>query len=79
MQGLNIMQFCKEYNAATQDKVGTVIPVEITCFEVRLQSRRLRYVTCMAARILAVEQRFIHLAGSPCGDCLCRTAASPSF
>ena len=35
MQGLNIMQFCKEYNAATQDKVGTVIPVEITCFEVR--------------------------------------------
>ena len=30
------MQFCKEYNAATQDKVGTVIPVEITCFEVRL-------------------------------------------
>lgn len=36
MQGLNIMQFCKEYNAATQDKVGTVIPVEITCFEVSL-------------------------------------------
>ena len=63
MQGLNIMQFCKEYNAATQDKVGTVIPVEITCFEVRLQSRRLTYVTCMAARILALEQRFIHVAG----------------
>ncbi|EIE18523.1 LSU ribosomal protein L11P [Coccomyxa subellipsoidea C-169] len=34
-KGLNIMQFCKEYNAATQDKVGTVIPVEITCFEDR--------------------------------------------
>jgi ribosomal protein L11 len=33
-QGLNIMAFCKEYNAATQDKVGTVIPVEITCFDV---------------------------------------------
>lgn len=28
------MQFCKEYNAATQDKIGTVIPVEITVFEV---------------------------------------------
>ncbi len=39
MQGLNIMQFCKEYNAATQDKVGTVIPVEITCFEVRDAAR----------------------------------------
>ena len=34
-QGVNIMAFCKEYNAATQDKVGTVIPVEITVFEVR--------------------------------------------
>lgn len=39
MQGLNIMQFCKEYNAATQDKVGTVIPVEITCFEVSYFAR----------------------------------------
>ena len=35
MQGVNIMSFCKEYNAATQDKVGQVIPVEITVFEVR--------------------------------------------
>ena len=34
LQGVNIMAFCKEYNAATQDKVGTVIPVEITVFEV---------------------------------------------
>lgn len=34
-KGVNIMAFCKEYNAATQDKVGTVIPVEITVFEDR--------------------------------------------
>src|SRR6202048_4696539 len=33
--GVNIMQFCKEYNAKTQDKAGTVIPVEITVFEDR--------------------------------------------
>jgi len=33
--GVNIMQFCKEYNAKTQDKVGTIIPVEITVFEDR--------------------------------------------
>jgi len=33
-QGVNIMAFCKEYNAATQDKVGTIIPVEITVYEV---------------------------------------------
>merc|ERR1712023_123062 len=28
--GVNIMQFCKEYNAATSTKAGQVIPVEIT-------------------------------------------------
>jgi large subunit ribosomal protein L11 len=35
-KGVNIMQFCKEYNAATQDKIGTIIPVEITVYEVRI-------------------------------------------
>ena len=39
MQGVNIMAFCKDYNAATQDKIGTIIPVEITVFEVRCSSR----------------------------------------
>jgi large subunit ribosomal protein L11 len=29
------MEFCKAYNAQTQDKVGTIIPVEITVFEDR--------------------------------------------
>jgi large subunit ribosomal protein L11 len=33
--GVNIMQFCKEYNAKTQDKAGTIIPVEINIFEDR--------------------------------------------
>ncbi|MBZ0186918.1 MAG: 50S ribosomal protein L11, partial [Candidatus Obscuribacterales bacterium] len=33
--GVNIMQFCKEYNAKTQDRTGTIIPVEITVFEDR--------------------------------------------
>ena len=31
--GVNIMEFCKAYNAATQDKVGMVIPVEITVYQ----------------------------------------------
>jgi len=35
-KGVNIMGFCKEYNAATQDKMGTVIPVEITVYEVSI-------------------------------------------
>lgn len=33
--GVNIMEFCKAYNAQTQDKAGTVIPVEITVYEDR--------------------------------------------
>ncbi len=32
-QGVNIMQFCQQFNAATQDKTGTIIPVEITVYE----------------------------------------------
>ncbi len=33
--GVNIMAFCKEYNARTADKVGTIVPVEISVFEDR--------------------------------------------
>jgi large subunit ribosomal protein L11 len=33
--GVNIMAFCKEYNAKTQDKAGLVVPVEISVFEDR--------------------------------------------
>ena len=33
--GVNIMAFCKEYNARTQEKGGLVIPVEISVFEDR--------------------------------------------
>lgn len=32
---VNIMQFCQAFNAATQDKQGTIIPVEITVYEDR--------------------------------------------
>lgn len=33
--GVNIMMFCKEYNAKTADKAGFVIPVEISVYEDR--------------------------------------------
>ncbi|NEQ04946.1 MAG: 50S ribosomal protein L11 [Moorea sp. SIO2B7] len=33
--GVNIMAFCKEYNAKTADQAGMVIPVEISVFEDR--------------------------------------------
>src|SRR5437867_13279621 len=32
---VNIMQFCQQYNAATQGQIGTIIPVEITIMEDR--------------------------------------------
>ncbi|MBE2223314.1 MAG: 50S ribosomal protein L11 [Anaerolineae bacterium] len=30
--GINLMQFCKEYNAKTSNQVGQVVPVEVTVF-----------------------------------------------
>jgi large subunit ribosomal protein L11 len=33
--GVNIMEFCKQYNAQTESQRGTVIPAEITVFEDR--------------------------------------------
>jgi large subunit ribosomal protein L11 len=33
--GVNIMEFCKQYNAATETQRGNVIPVEITVYEDR--------------------------------------------
>lgn len=33
--GVNIMAFCKEYNAKTADKAGYIIPVEISVYEDR--------------------------------------------
>ena len=33
--GINIMEFCKAFNAQTQQDAGTIIPVEITVFEDR--------------------------------------------
>lgn len=39
--GINIMEFCKAFNARTQEDAGTVIPVEITVF----QDRSFSFVT----------------------------------
>jgi large subunit ribosomal protein L11 len=31
--GINLMQFCKEYNARTSNRAGDIIPAEITIFQ----------------------------------------------
>jgi len=33
--GVNIMQFCKDYNAKTSNQAGMIIPAEITIYEDR--------------------------------------------
>ena len=48
--GVNIMQFCKAYNAATQEKVGMIIPVVITVYSDRSFSFELK--TPPASRLL---------------------------
>ncbi len=32
-QGINLMQFCKEYNAKTSSMIGQVVPVEVTVYQ----------------------------------------------
>merc|ERR1712110_674117 len=41
-KGVNIMAFCKEYNARTADSIGTVIPVELKVFEDKSFSIKLK-------------------------------------
>lgn len=31
--GINLMQFCKEYNAKTAGQVGQIVPVEVTIYQ----------------------------------------------
>lgn len=31
--GINLMQFCKEYNAKTSSQVGQIVPVEVTVYQ----------------------------------------------
>jgi large subunit ribosomal protein L11 len=31
--GINLMQFCKEYNAKTSNMVGQIVPVEVSIFQ----------------------------------------------
>jgi len=54
--GVNIMEFCKQYNAQTQDKPGQIIPVEISVFEDRsfsfvLKTSPVSFLICKAIGI----------------------------
>ena len=61
--GVNIMMFCKEYNARTSDKKGTVIPVEISVFEDRSFTFILK--TPPAAELLKKAAKVTKGSGQP--------------
>jgi len=58
--GLNIMQFCKEYNARTQSQAGIVVPVEITVY----QDRSFSFIT----KTSPAKNLLLQAAGVPKGS-----------
>jgi large subunit ribosomal protein L11 len=62
-QGVNIMQFCQQFNAATEAQKGTIIPVEITVYEDKTFS--LVYKTPPAAVLIKQALGLEHASGEP--------------
>ena len=61
--GINIMDFCKTFNEQTKEKMGTIIPVEITVFE----DRSFTFITKTppAAILLKLAARIDKGSGEP--------------
>ena len=64
--GVNIMDFCKSFNAATQDKMGDIIPVEITVYA----DRSFTFITKTppAARLILKAAKINKGSGEPNRD-----------
>jgi len=61
--GVNIMDFCKSFNASTQDKMGNLIPVEITVYADR--SYTFITKTPPAARLILKAAKIEKGSGEP--------------
>ncbi len=59
--GVNIMEFCKAYNAMTQSQMGTIVPVEITVYE----DRSFTFVTKTPPASALLKQKAGLEKGSP--------------
>lgn len=64
--GINIQDFCTQFNEATKDKMGDVIPVEITVYEDRSFSFVMK--TPPAAELLKKAAGVKKGAGNPLAD-----------
>ena len=64
--GVNIMEFCKAYNAATENQRGNVVPVEITVYEDRSFDFKLK--TPPAAKLLLKAAGLQKGSGTPRSD-----------
>jgi large subunit ribosomal protein L11 len=58
--GVNIMDFCKAFNAQTQQDNGTIIPVEITVFE----DRSFTFITKTPPAAVLIKQKINLAKGS---------------
>ncbi len=64
--GINLGEFCSKFNDATKDKVGDIIPVQITIFEDRTYS--LKFKTSPAADLLRKAAGVAKGAANPLKD-----------
>ena len=64
--GINIQDFCTQFNEATKDKMGDVVPVEITVYEDRSFSFIMK--TPPAAELLKKAAGVKKGAGNPLAD-----------
>jgi large subunit ribosomal protein L11 len=64
--GLNIQEFCQKYNEATRDKMGDVIPCEITVFEDRTYKFILK--TPPAAELIKKAAKIQKGSGKPLSE-----------
>ena len=75
MQGVNIMAFCKDYNAATQSQIGTIIPVEITVFEVPFQAQLCCQLEPCTQLAMLQDRSFTFILKTPPASILLKKAA----
>lgn len=61
--GLNIAEFCQKFNAATEDKRGQVVPVEISVYEDRTYDFKMK--TPPAAELLKKAAKLKKGSGKP--------------